>query len=114
MTTVAVPTLTVAQVDISDLTTATVGGTGVFDVLLSTQIAHLDSLLSKNRITQNQYADLFMNLYTTSLNTAASFLLSRDKEALELNLLQAQIDGVVADTALKDYERTVKGPAELA
>lgn len=87
---VTVPVLTVAPVDVSDLTTKTLAGTGVLDALLAVQRVHLDAQYNDGRIDNTQYAAVYTATFNQTLQTATAFLLARDKEALELDALDKQ------------------------
>lgn len=76
---------------VADLTQATLAGTGVFDVLMRANKAHLDAEFSKNRIKGAEYATVYLGSLTQVMQTALQFLLAREKADLEAQLLQKQI-----------------------
>lgn len=75
----------------ADLTTKTVGGTGVFDVLMSAAAAHLEAEFAKNRIKGTEYSEVYLGAMTQVLQTATQFLLTKQKADLEAQLLVKQI-----------------------
>lgn len=75
----------------ADLTTKTVDGTGVFDVLMQAAAAHLESEFAKNRIKGTEYAEVYLGAMTQVLQTATQFLLTKQKADLEAQLLTKQI-----------------------
>jgi hypothetical protein len=75
----------------ADLTTKSVTGTGVFDVLMQASAAHLESEFGKNRIKGTEYAEVYLGTMTQVLQTATQFLLSKQKAELEAQLLEKQI-----------------------
>lgn len=75
----------------ADLTTKTVDGSGVFDVLMQAAAAHLDSEFTKNRIKGSEYAEVYLGAMTQVLQTATQFLLTKQKTDLEAQLLEKQI-----------------------
>jgi hypothetical protein len=75
----------------ADLTTKSVTGTGVFDVLMQASAAHLESEFGKNRIKGTEYAEVYLGTMTQVLQTATQFLLSKQKADLEAQLLVKQI-----------------------
>lgn len=79
-------------ISLSDLTEATLEGTGVFDVLMQANKAHLESEFQKNRIKGTEYADVYLGSLTQVMQTALAFLLAKEKTNLEAQLLQKQID----------------------
>lgn len=75
----------------ADLTTKSVDGTGVFDVLMQAAAAHLESEFGKNRIKGTEYAEVYLGAMTQVLQTATQFLLTKQKADLEAQLLVKQI-----------------------
>lgn len=76
---------------ISDLTQATLEGTGIFDVLMRANKAHLEAEFVKGRIKGPEYADVYLGSLNQVLQMAMQFLLSKEKADLEAQLLQKQI-----------------------
>jgi len=94
---------------VSDLTQARLDGTGVFDVLMRANAAHLESEFGKGRIKGPEYSTVYLGSLTQVLQTALSFLLTKDKTALEVELLNKQIllagkELLKADAALAQIE----------
>lgn len=89
--TITPPLVTTAAVDIADLTQKTLGGTGVLDVMLQTMRVHLGDQFEKERIRGPEYATVYLGAYQATLEAAMNFLLSKQKQGLELKLLEAQI-----------------------
>lgn len=106
-------TLTVA-----DLTTATLAGGGVFDVLMRANKAHLEAEFEKNRIRGPEYATVYLGSLESVMRAALEFLLTKDRIAKELALLDKQIlkadaelAHVQAQTALVE-QQTLNAVAE--
>jgi hypothetical protein len=76
---------------VTDLTQATLEGTGIFDVLMRANKAHLEAEFSKNRIKGAEYATVYLGSLTQVMQTALQFLLTKEKTDLEAQLLQKQI-----------------------
>lgn len=76
---------------ISDLTQATMNGTGVFDVLMRANKAHLESEFAKNRIKGSEYATVYLGSLESVMTAALTFLLQKQKTALEAQLIEQQI-----------------------
>lgn len=74
-----------------DLTTKVVNGTGIFDELMTTVNAHLSDQFEKNRITGNNYAEVYLGQLSVVLPQAVLFLTERDKAYLNNLLIQSQI-----------------------
>lgn len=62
----------------ADLTTAVVGGTGTFDVLMSGFKAHLEGEFKNNRISGAEYTKAFIALTEGAMSNSVQFLLGRD------------------------------------
>jgi hypothetical protein len=76
---------------VTDLTSATLEGTGVFDVLMRANKAHLEAEFNKNRIKGAEYATVYLGSLTQVMQTALQFLLTKEKTDLEAQLLEKQI-----------------------
>ena len=76
---------------LADLTDTTLEGSGVFDVLMRANKAHLESEFNKNRIKGPEYSSVYLGSLTQVLSTALQFLSIKDKNALEAQLLEQQI-----------------------
>jgi hypothetical protein len=76
---------------VTDLTQATLEGTGVFDVLMRANKTHLEAEFNKNRIKGAEYATVYLGSLTQVMQTALQFLLTKEKTDLEAQLLQKQI-----------------------
>ena len=85
---------------VNDLTLATLDGTGVFDVLMRANKAHLESEYQKNRIKGPEYATVYLGSLESVMQTSLQFLLNKDKSDLEAQLIQAQIEKVNAEINL--------------
>jgi hypothetical protein len=91
---------------VSDLTQATLSGTGIFDVLMRANAAHLESEFAKGRIKGPEYSTVYLGSLTQVMQTALQLLLTKDKTMLEADLLTKQI-------ALADKE-ILKATATIA
>ena len=91
----------------ADLTTKAVGGTGVFDVLMSAAAAHLEAEFAKNRIKGTEYSEVYLGAMTQVLQTATQFLLTKQKADLEAQLLVKQIALVEQQKLNAEVENTV-------
>ena len=91
---------------VNDLTLATLDGTGVFDVLMRANKAHLEAEFKKDRIKGPEYATVYLGSLESVMQTALQFLLNKDKSDLEAQLIQAQIDKInddlKTDTTVED------------
>jgi len=90
---------------ISDLTEATVDGTGVFDTLMRANKAHLEQEFRLGRIKGPEYSTVYLGSLEAVMNAALAFVLQREKTQEELALLRAQTEKVEAETALVEQQR---------
>lgn len=81
----------ITPITLADLTAATVAGNGVFDVLMRANKAHLEQEFTQNRIKGPEYATVYLGSLDRVLQTAVTFLLEKDKTALEAQLVEQQI-----------------------
>ena len=121
-------TLGGVPLDIEDFTKVDIKGDGVFDKLLQTFRIHLQEEFDKNRIVGKQYSDAFIQGYLGIERDAIELMLAKEKQALEIKLLEsqiagqekqnqlidAQISGIVLDNVTKDFNNTKMLPEQLA
>lgn len=79
------------NITINDLTEATLTGTGVFDVLMRANKAHLEAEFVQNRIKGSEYSSVYLGSVTQIMQTALAFLMQREKISLEAQLLEQQV-----------------------
>lgn len=80
-----------SMIPVSDLTSGSVGGTGLFDVLMTTMKGHIEQEWAQNRIRGPEYSQVYLGSLTQILQTSVSFLLEQRKADQEEALLAAQI-----------------------
>jgi hypothetical protein len=78
-------------IPLSSLTVETLEGTGVFDVLMRANRAHLENEFQKNRIKGPEYATVYLGSLESVMRTSMEFLLQREKVALEAELMAQQV-----------------------
>ena len=81
----------VATLTNDDLTTKVIDGTGTFDVLMTSQKAHLQGEYDAGRITGDQYTKAYIELTSVAMGSAVSYLLGRDAAYYQAMLVQAQV-----------------------
>lgn len=84
--------MTITPITIADLTTANIQGTGLFDVLMRANSAHLDQEYQKNRIRGPEYSQVYLGSLQQVLTSAITFLLEKDKSFLNAQLIEKQIE----------------------
>lgn len=99
-------TITIANVttdtdfDIKELTTGSKDGNGVFDKMMSIIGLHLYDEYENHHIRGTDYANAYIQALNHALNQATGYALNRAKLGLEMQMLEAQIQKVAADTVL--------------
>jgi hypothetical protein len=83
--------MAIVEITVADLTTATLPGLGVFDVLMRANKAHLDAEFLQGRIKGPEYSTVYLGSLQAVMSTALQFLLSKQKLTLEAELLEQQI-----------------------
>lgn len=80
----------ISKIANADLTTAVVGGTGIFDVLMTAMKAHLAQEHQAGRITGDQYTKAYIATTTQALEIGTQFLLNREQTYWQSLLVQTQ------------------------
>lgn len=102
------------NLDINDLTGVSLTGSGVLDKFLQLQRLVLDREFNDGRIHGKEYADSFIATYTINMELAIKFLLEKEKQFYEIELIEANIANAKKDLELKEYDLTKIKPQELA
>lgn len=92
---------------ITELTDGTVAGTGIFDLLMKANKAHLEEEFTKGRIKGTEYATVYLGSLSAVLQTAVGFVLQMRKNDLEASLIAQQILLTTQQTANAVLEGTV-------
>jgi len=90
--------ITITDLEISDLTSNVttdenfvVTGDGVFDILMATANQHINAQYNAERITQKDYATVYLGAFQNTLTEAVRFLLGKDIATLQAEKLAADI-----------------------
>lgn len=102
-----------SKLDIDDLTDVSLTGSGVLDKFLQLQRLVLDREFNDGRIHGKEYADSFIATYTINMELAIKFLLEKEKQFYEIELIESQIANSKKELELKEYELTKIKPIEL-
>jgi hypothetical protein len=81
-----------ADINVDDITNS--GGTGVFDKLMESINGQIETQYLSNRITGSDYATVYLGSLQAALSQSIQFTMQEE-------LTEAQVDGVIADNALK-------------
>lgn len=98
---------------IDDLTTKTLDGTGVFDVLMAAVEGHIKQEYERSRIRGPEYSTVYLGAMQAVLDRALQFLLSKEKTDREVALIDAQISKMAKEEALVDAQILNAGADKL-
>lgn len=87
--------------DISDLTHLALNGNGVLDKFLTLHRLVLDREFNDGRIQGKEYSDSFVATYAINMELAIKFLLEKEKQFYEIELIESQIANSKKDLELK-------------
>lgn len=74
----------------ADLTSRTVGGTGLFDGLMASIAAQLNSEFEAGRITAKEYSTSYVALSQSAMSSAVQYLLQKDQQFWQAELIKQQ------------------------
>lgn len=103
----------IASPTLADLTSATIDGTGVFDVLMKANKAHLEEQFTKGRIKGTEYATVYLGSLEQVLQSSVQFLLSKDKIGLEAQILEKQLAIAAVELQIKAVELEIAQATKL-
>ena len=83
-------TKTNTNLHINGLTDVSLSGSGVLDKFLQLQRLVLDREFNDGRLHGKEYADSFIATYTINMELAIKFLLEKEKQFYEIEILEAQ------------------------
>jgi hypothetical protein len=106
------PTTTVTPITLNELTTVALNGTGVFDVLMRATRAHLQEEFERGRIKGSEYATVYLGSVQQVMQTSLEFLLRKEKQNLESELLMQQIEVAKAEVEIA-RQNALKIPKEI-
>ena len=104
----------VTTIDIADVTTGSLDGTGSFDVLMQTMTLHLMREYTAGRITGDVYAKAYVEVLNATLAQATQFVVSQAQVAANDELLAAQIRQIDSNILTNEAQvRQIDGQIEL-
>lgn len=95
----------VTPITVEQLTESKVDGSGVFDTLMRSVNVHLLREFNSGRISNSDYAEVYLGGMQSVINQSIQFLLSKDKATLEASLVEAQVKQVDANTELVNAQK---------
>lgn len=93
--------------DVSDLTQLTLNGNGVLDQFLTLHRLVLDREFNDGRIQGKEYSDSFVATYSINMELAIKFLLEKEKQFYEIELVESQIANSKKDLELKETQISI-------
>ena len=89
-----------ATLDVSNVTTGTIDGTGTFDVLMQTVFLHLQREYASGRITGDMYAKAYIEIMNNTLAQATQYVVAAFQATANDDLVAAQIRKINKDIEL--------------
>ena len=93
-----------AMLDVNNVTTGTIDGTGTFDVLMQTVFLHLQREYASGRITGDMYAKAYIEIMNNTLAQATQYIVAAFQASANEDLIKAQIDQIRAQIELIGYQ----------
>ena len=104
MTPKIIKTVEASNIPIEDLTEVVLDGNGVFDKFLSLHRLVLDREFKQARIVGKEYSVAFTQTYIANMELAIRFLMEKEKQAYEIELLEAQKTQIDKQNELADAQ----------
>lgn len=89
-----------AEINLTEVTSGTTDGTGVFDKLMSATKAHLQEEYNKQRIRGADYALLYTNALQAVMGQSIQFVLQKQISDKQADVLQSQVDKSIRELAI--------------
>ena len=89
-----------ATLDVSNITTGTIDGTGTFDVMMQTVFLHLQREYASGRITGDMYAKAYIEIMNNTLAQATQYVVAAFQATANDELVAAQIRKINKDIEL--------------
>lgn len=93
--------------DMSDLTELTLGADGVLDKFLTLHRLVLDREFDAGRIQGKEYSDSFIATYSINMELAIKFLLEKEKQFYDIELVESQIANSKKDLEIKESQLAI-------
>lgn len=108
-----IKTVEASNIPIEDLTEVVLDGSGVFDKFLTLHKLVLDREFKQARIVGKEYSTTFTQTYIANMEMAIRFLLEKEKQAYDLDILEAQHCNLELDCKTKQFNLDYLLPKEL-
>ena len=89
-----------AMLDVKNVTTGTIDGTGTFDVMMQTVFLHLQREYASGRITGDMYAKAYIEIMNNTLAQATQYVVAAFQATANDDLVAAQIRKINKDIEL--------------
>jgi hypothetical protein len=93
-------------ITIANLTQSTVEGTGVFDLLMRANKAHLEAEFAKGRIKGSEYATVYLGSLQAVMQTAFQYVLQENKTNQDMLLMEKQITLLQSQIDLANQQKS--------
>lgn len=97
----------------TDLTTGSLDGTGVFDLLMAATKPHIKAEYDNGRIKGAEYSQVYLAALNSAMNQSIEFLLRQDATKAQNDILEQQLLQAVADTATANAQTALLTAQEL-
>lgn len=97
----------------TDLTTGSLDGTGVFDLLMAATKPHIKAEYDNGRIKGAEYSQVYLAALNSAMSQSIEFLLRQDATKAQNDILEQQLLQAVADTATANAQTALLTAQEL-
>ncbi len=97
-----------ATIEIADVTTGYTDGDGVFDTLMQAVNSHLKQEYEEGRIKGSDYSTVYLSSMQSVLQQAITFILQKQKAAIEADIAEANILKTTAEIALLEAKKATE------
>ena len=98
-----------AVLDVNDVTTGAIDGTGTFDILMKTVFLHLQREYAAQRITGDMYAKAYIEIMNNTLAQSIQYIVSAAQTSANDELIAAQIRKINKDIELTEEQIKLLG-----
>jgi hypothetical protein len=103
----------IKSINVTDLTTGAIDGTGAFDLIMASVKAQIDAEFENGRITGSEYTSTYIQLTQSALQVALQFVMQRQQAfwASQTGQIQAITGRIALETSRFTYQNVL--PAQL-
>lgn len=97
--------MAITPITLTDLTAVTATGGGAFDTLMAAVAANIEKEFLAGRIKGAEYSQVYLGALESTLRTALEYLLQRDRNVLEAQLLEQQVLKAQVEVQVLEQQR---------